>query len=92
MKAGRNAAVAAIFVVDVVAGVVADVRIVEEAVVVADEAETGAMAANCLSQNMPRTVRMKILPPNPRRPKATFRRSFPASHWQNTRRHLRHHR
>ena len=80
-KADRIAAVAAIFEVDVVAGVVAGVRIVE---VVEDAVATGVMAENCPSPNMPRTARTRILPANLRRPKATFRRSFPANLWQNT--------
>jgi hypothetical protein len=85
-RAGRIAAVAAIFEVDVVAGVVAGVRIEE---VAEDGAETGVMAANCPSRNMPRTALTRSLQPNQPRPKAMFRRYFPANPWQSTKRHLR---
>jgi hypothetical protein len=69
-----------IFVVDVAAAVVVAVRIAE-AEVVLGAAAIAVMAASCLSRNTPRTVRTKILLPNPRhRRTVTSRRFFPANH------------
>jgi hypothetical protein len=67
--------------VDVAAVVVAVVRIEEEEVAVVGAVAIAVMAASCLSRNTPRTVRTKILLPNPRHHRTvTSRRFFPANH------------
>ncbi len=91
-KAARIAeAAVAIFVVDVAAAAVVAVRIEAAVVAAVGAVAIVAMAANCLSRNMPLTVRTRIPPPNPRhRRTVMFQRFFPANPWQNTKRLLRH--
>ena len=91
MKAALIVEAVAIFAADVAAAAVVAVRIEEVEVVVAvGAAAIAAMAANCLSRNMPRTAPMRILPQSPHhRRTVMFQRSFPVNHWLNTRRLLR---
>ena len=89
MKAAQIEEAVAIFAVDVAAAAVVAVRIEEEVVAVGAVA-IAAMAANCLSRNMPLTAPTRILPQSQHhRRTVTFRRFFPANHWQNTKRLLR---
>ena len=89
MKAALIVEAVAIFAADVAAAAVVAVRI-EEVVVAVGAAAIAAMAANCLSRNMPRTAPMRILPQSPHhRRTVMFQRSFPVNHWLNTRRLLR---
>ena len=89
MKAAQIEEAVAIFAVDVAAAAVVAVRI-EEEVLAVGAAAIAAMAANCLSRNMPLTAPTRILPQSQHhRRTVMFQRSFPASHWQNTKRLLR---